>query len=94
MSLLPKIDVIASCGSEMPPMSLISALGAVQPMIGPLMKLIGARSGLVIRFLDPVEDELLALGAVDVVLAGVAEVVAQPGEGQRLLALEACALRR
>ena len=38
--------------------------------------------------LDPGEDQLLALRALGVALAGVLEVLARPGEGERLLPVE------
>ena len=37
--LPPRIAAIATCGRVKPPMSLMKALGAFQPIQGPLMKL-------------------------------------------------------
>jgi hypothetical protein len=39
LPLPPKTAAIASWGSVKPPMSLMNALGAFQPISGPLMKL-------------------------------------------------------
>jgi len=76
---------IATCGSVKPPMSLMNALGAFQPIQGPLMKLYGNRVMLVRRFLDPVQAPPVGARAVPVVLGRIAVVVPDPRVGERLV---------
>ena len=75
-------------------MSLMNAFGAFQPIQRALDEVVGEAEGLGEPALDPVQDSLLARGAVGVVLAGVAARCAEPGEGQRLVALERVLARR
>ena len=65
---------ITSCGIVSAPMLETIAFGAFQPMIGPLMKLSGSAGDAGQLALDPVEDQLLELGPLDVAARELASV--------------------